>query len=204
MTLLQESEIAKANRKRRVDLLREQRNVKRARIIKTEVEDVLKSSAPGPAPSLSSDANERAREIAEGYIAVEDSSEARRKARMLRNRRSAELSRKRKRDKLQQLEEQVEALAQQNRLLQQQMGQRDQQISLLSDLLAQATKANMRSRPQGPVIALGSVASSPRAFDVPSVGYTNHNDLDMYDSADFDVAAVSRNTACNNHSAKSE
>ena len=197
---LEEHEIAKANRKRRAELLREQRTVKRSRAVEAEDEDLPRSSAPGPAPSLSSDATERAREIAEGYIAVEDSSEARRKARMLRNRRSAEMSRKRKRDKLQQLEQQVEALAQQNRLLQQQMKQRDQQIGMLSDLLAQATKANI-GLPQAPAPA----PALPRAFNVHNVVYPNHHsDLDMFDQPDLDPDAMLRISTYNHHSAKSE
>jgi hypothetical protein len=196
---LQDLEVAKANRKRRAELLREQRTVKRARDVEAEGEDLPRSSAPGPAPSLSADATERAREIAEGYIAVEDSSEARRKARMLRNRRSAEMSRKRKRDKLQQLQQQVEALAQQNRLLQQQMKQRDQQIGMLSDLLAQATKANIGRTPE-PVLA----PSRPRALNVQSLLYPNQTDLDMFDQPDLEPAAMLRNFTYNHHSAKSE
>lgn len=199
---LEEHEIAKANRKRRAELLREQRTVKRSRAVEAEDEDLPRSSAPGPAPSLSSDATERAREIAEGYIAVEDSSEARRKARMLRNRRSAEMSRKRKRDKLQQLEQQVEALAQQNRLLQQQMKQRDQQIGMLSDLLAQATKANI-GLSQAPAPA--PAPALPRASNVHNVVYpNNHSDLHMFDQPDLDLDAMLRISTYNHHSAKSE
>eukprot|EP00968_Pinguiococcus_pyrenoidosus_P017543 scaffold1747_cov251-Pinguiococcus_pyrenoidosus.AAC.16 len=123
------------------------------------------------------------REIELGYIATEDSSEARKKARMLRNRRSAELSRKRKRDRLQQLEKENSDLSDENLKLQKLLDDQEQKIRQLSEMLQQR-QFGVGKRPLEVIEVDGEQVArveSPRSVSyadepaVPLLGHHAHN-----------------------------
>mmetsp|Transcript_31873 Transcript_31873/g.101468 ORF Transcript_31873/g.101468 Transcript_31873/m.101468 type:complete len:204 (-) Transcript_31873:854-1465(-) len=153
------AEAARLARQRRVGLLKQLRREQRAKRVR---ESAAQVSGKGFAAAFAHlDDATLAKEIEEGYIATEDSSEARKRARMLRNRRSAELSRKRKRDRLDELERVVADLQEQNRKLQKTVRDRDLQVQQLTTLLLRQTTGHGK-RGSDPLGLLDDV--STRAF----------------------------------------